>query len=337
MPGVFVTGGTGFIGGAVLDRLATEPDTGPVKALARDRTGGETVNGLGAEPMMGDILEPDTLVAGMQGCDIVYHVAGLNAMCLRDPSPLIQVNVQGSLNVIKAAAKAGVTRVVHTSSAATLGEEKGTVGTEDTVHRGNFLSEYEFSKYRAEQEVTAAADAFDVELVIVNPSSVQGPGRTTGTARLLLDFLNRGTVAAWDTTVSIVDIADCADGHVRAGRSGVAGRRYVLNGASIPLREAADLLAKITGHRPRLVYLPAGVAVVGGAIAERIAQVMRRDPPICREMVRVLRHGHSYDGSRAERELGVNYAPIQHTFFRTVAWYVEYGFVQRALPNFSKG
>ena len=114
--------------------------------------------------------------AAWTGCYVVYHASGVNAFCLRDPSEMMRVNVEGSLNVVRAAAAAGIDRVVYTSSAAAIGEAAGTVGSESSPHRGTYHTWYERSKHEAEVAVLAEADRFGVELVSVNPSSVQGPG-----------------------------------------------------------------------------------------------------------------------------------------------------------------
>ena len=116
---VLVTGGTGFLGGAIVERLLA--DGRSVKALARSAASAETLRAVGAEPVPGDVLDVDSLAAALRGCTAVYHAAGVNAFCLRDPSPLFEVNVRGSRNVVHAAARAGVRRLVYTSSAAALG------------------------------------------------------------------------------------------------------------------------------------------------------------------------------------------------------------------------
>ena len=203
-----VTGGTGFLGGAIVERLLA--DGRAVKALARSDDSARALRALGADSVRGDVLDPDLLAAAMRGCEVVYHAAGVNALCFRDPSPLFEVNVRGSRNVVDAAAAAGVRRVVYTSSAATLGEARGTVGTETSPHRGWFLSNYERSKFEAEQTVLTSARETGTELVCVNPASVQGPGRATGSARLLLDYLNGRLKAVVDSTISLVDIAPTA-------------------------------------------------------------------------------------------------------------------------------
>ena len=131
-------------------------------------------------PSAGDLFDEGALVAGMHGCDTVFHVAGVNAMCLRDPNAMLRTNVDGSASVVQAAARAGVARVVFTSSAATIGEPRGVVGTEDTPHRGTFLSAYERSKFLAERRVLELGAELGVDVVCVNPSSVQGPGPDRG-------------------------------------------------------------------------------------------------------------------------------------------------------------
>ncbi len=335
MPGTFVTGGTGFIGGALLDRIALDPAYQPVKALARDRTGAQVIEAAGAEAVLGDVREPETLEAGMAGCDLVFDLAGVNKLCVRDALPMFQVNVTGSINVVQAAGRAAVLRVVHTSSGAALGEEFGTVGSESTEHRGFYLSSYAQSKHEGEMAALAAGRREAVEVVVVNPTSVQGPGRSTGTAEFLIDYLNGKRRVAVDTAVTFIDIADCVDGHLAAARYGQPGARYVLSPPPTTLREVVSLVDEIAGLEQRVRWLPRWAAKPALMAAAGVAQVLRRDPPICREMVRVLMHGNPYDGSRAERELGVEYRPLAATLRRAIEWYVEYGFVRRTLPNIS--
>ena len=323
----FVTGGTGFLGGAIVQRLVALGR--PVKALARSEEGARTLRALGAEPVRGDVLDRPTLAQAMRGCGVVYHAAGVNAFCLRDTSPLFEVNVQGSLNVVHAAADAGTRRVVYTSSAATLGEAHGSRGTESSPHRGWFLSSYERSKFEAEHAVLAAADRRGIEVVSVNPASVQGPGRATGTTRLLLDYLNGKLKNVVDATISLVDIADCTEGHLLAESRGAAGERYVLSGATLTVREGIQLLERLTGVQGSVRSLPPALATTAAAIVEAQARLRRRNPRVCRELVRTALHGHAYDGSRAARELGLRYTPVDETVRRTVDWFMEQGLVRR--------
>jgi dihydroflavonol-4-reductase len=323
---VLVTGGSGFVGGAILQRLVS--DGRSVRALARSDRAADAVREAGAEPMRGDVLDADSLIEAMRGCAGVFHAAGVNAMCRHDPTPMLRTNVDGTANVVRAAAATGVERVVYTSSAAAIGEAPGTTGREDAPHRGWYLSRYERSKHLAERTALQLASELGLALVCVNPSSVQGPGRTTGSARLLLDLVNGRLPVLVRTTISLVDVADCTEGHLLAETRGVAGQRYLLSGATVSTAEAVELVRGLWGRPERVRWLPASVVRAGGTVVEAAGRLARRDVPVCREAVRTLLHGHRYDGSKAERELDLAYTPLERTLERTLAWYAERGLVR---------
>ena len=331
MTRVFLTGGSGLIGGALAARLRERGDE--VVAMARSDSAERKLAG-GARVVRGDVLDEDAMADGMAGCAVAYHVAGINTMCPTDPSRLFHVNVRGAEAAVRAAARAGVPRVVLTSSAASLGEASGTVGSEASAHRGSFLSYYERSKHEGERAAFEAAIRAGVELVAVNPSSVQGPGRAGGTGRILIAYLNGRLPAFVDTQISLVDIADCVEGHLLAAERGVPGERYVLSGATLSSREALELVAEVSGVRRNVRFLPRRVAAAAAALVEAAFRMRGRQPPVCREMVRTLAHGHRYDGSRAERELGLRYTPVAATFRRTIEWATREGLVraQRNTP-----
>jgi dihydroflavonol-4-reductase len=308
---VLVTGGSGFIGGELVRRLVAVGQ--PVHALARSDEAAAVVAGLGAVPVRGDLLEPESLFTATRGRDVVFHAAGTTAFCVRDTGPMFRVNVDGTRNLIEAAARAGARRVVYTSSGATLGEAAGTVGHEQTVHRGWFLSAYERSKFEAEQAAFEAAQATGIELVCVNPASVQGPGRTHGTANLLLDLVTGRLPFVVESRLSVVDIADCTTGHLLAADRGVAGERYVLCGVALTASEAIALLAEAAGAEFTVRFIRPQLARAGASAAERVAHLVGRPPRVCSELVRTLIHGHVYDGSRAARELGLSYTPIRES------------------------
>jgi dihydroflavonol-4-reductase len=318
---VLVTGGSGFVGRALLDRLVA--DGRRVRALVRNDAAGDALAAAGAEPVRGDVLDPPSLAAAFRGCERAFHVAGVNAMCLRDPRPMIRANVDGTANVVRAASSAGVRRLVVTSSAAAIGEAPGTIGREDSPHRGSYLSRYERSKHLAERTAFALGADLGVDVVCVNPSSVQGPGRTHGSARLLLELVRGRLPAVVETTISLIDIRDCTDGHVLAEARGAPGERYLLSGVTVSTREAVDLLRRVWGRPGRVRWIPTSLARAGGAVAEAAGVVLRRDVPVCREAVRTILHGHRYDGTRAERELGLRYTPLDETLERALTWYAE--------------
>jgi dihydroflavonol-4-reductase len=324
---VFLTGGSGLIGGALASRLLERGDE--VLALARSDRAERALAARGTRVVRGDVLDEDAMAAGMAGCALVYHVAGINTMCPADPATLFHVNVRGAEAAVRAAARAGVPRIVLTSSAASLGEEPGTVGREDSAHRGSYLSVYERSKHEGEVAAFAAARRAGVELVSINPSSVQGPGRAGGTGRILIAYVNGRLRAFVDTYISIVDIADCVEGHVLGAEHGRAGERYVLSGSTITSGDALEMVSELSGVRRRVRLLPPPVARAAGTLVEGVFRVRGKAPPVCREMVRTLLHGHRYDGSRATRELGLEYTPVTETFRRTIEWAAREGLVKR--------
>lgn len=330
MARVFLTGGSGFIGGAVAEHLHERGDE--VVALARSDDAAEAVSGRCSAVARGDLLDEDALAAAMKGCALAYHVAAVNTHCPSDPDMLVRVNAGGAETAVRAAARAGVPRLVLTSSAATVGEPPGTVGREDTAHRGTYLSLYERSKCEGEQAAFEAGRRLGVEVVAVNPSSVQGPGRSAGTGKILIAYLNGRLPAFVHTHISILDIEDCAEAHLLAAERGRPGARYVLNGGTITSAEALDLVSELSGLRRRPRMLPPALVSAAATVFDTLARARGASPSFCKARVRTILHGHQYDGSLAERELGLTYTPVSETFRRTIEWAVAEGLVTRPLP-----
>jgi dihydroflavonol-4-reductase len=328
MAKVFLSGGTGLIGGALMTSLLERGDQ--IVALARSDAAAAALTARGAEVHRGELQDEQALATAMDGCEIAFNVAGLNKFCVTDVAPMMEANIDGAVAAVRAAKQAGVPRLVHTSSAATLGEAPGVVANEWTPSRGWYLSKYEESKTLGERAAMDAAAAIGQDVVYVNPSSVQGPGRAGGTGRFLIAFLDGRLKVFVDTYVSLVDIQDCVAGHLLAGERGEPGERYLLNGVRLPVVDLLELAADVAGvtRAPRLAPRP--LATVGGAAAELVFRVRGKHPPVCREMVRTLLHGHRYDGSRAERELGLVYTPARETLRRTVEWARAEGLLKNA-------
>ena len=325
MPDIFLTGGSGFVGGAVLSRFVA--DGREVRALARSDAAEVAVAEAGATAWRGDLGDEATLEAGMRGCELVVHVGGLNENCLPDPAPLYRVNVGGTGAVVRAASRAGVRRVLVTSSAAAIGEPKGTVATEDTVHRGSYLTHYERSKHQAEQVAFAEGSRLGIEVVAVNPASVQGPGRTGGTAKILLGFLTGKLRFAVDTTLSLVSVGDTVEAHVLAATRGVPGERYLVSGATLTVRDALAALADLTGEDRTVRFVPAWPARAGAAVVGGAFKILGKQAPVCREIMGILLHGPAYDGSRITRELGLVYTPVADWMAETIDWYRAEGLI----------
>lgn len=319
---VAVTGGSGVVGAAVV-RMLTAGGYDEVRALARSVQSSKQFESLGAVPVPGDLLDFGSLRPLVAGCEIVFNIAGINQMCVRDASLMHRVNVDGVSAVVEACLGAGVRRLVHTSSAVTIGERQGEVGSEESGHRGFFLSEYERTKFIGEQRLFARAG--DLEVVAVNPSSVQGPGRATGTGKLILDVVNGRLRYLVDSPISLVDIDDCARGHLLAANRGEPGGRYVLSGGTLGVREAVRIAAEASGRRLDPRFVPGSLVAALVAVGEPMARLAGRDLPFCREMVRVMRFGHRYDGSRASSDLGLEYRPVAATIARTISWFAAEG------------
>jgi dihydroflavonol-4-reductase len=331
---VLVTGATGFVGGGIARRLLA--DGREVRALTRRPQDAGGLAALGVEVVGGDVLDAGSVERAARGCDVVYHAAGMNGFCFPDPAPMRAANVTGTENVVEACARAGVRRIVYTSSAAAVGEAAGVVATEDTPHRGWFLSEYERSKHDAERAALAAAGRHGLELVCVNPASVQGPGRTGGTARLILDYANGRLRTLVRSRFSLVDIDDCSAGHVLAEERGQPARRYLLAGVCVTTDEAIATLRRLTGIERRTITLPRPAALAAASAVGAVARARGRRPRLCREMVATLLHGHAYDGSRATAELGLEYRSFDDMVRRTLAWYVDQGMVRAAVSGPSR-
>lgn len=323
-----ITGATGFVGGLLASRLVAEGRQ--VRALVRHLTDRERLPDPRVELAIGHLDDEESLARAADGCQVVYHVAGLNQLCLADPEPLYRVNVEGTRRMLEAARRAGVRRVVHTSSAATLGGDGSTFLDETAGPPSEFTSHYARSKWEGEQ----VALGFDgVEVVAVNPSSVQGPGRTTGTAGVFIGYLNGRLPFDLPARFGLCYTLDCVNGHLLAEAKGRPGQRYVLSTATLTNTEAIDLIAVISGltDRPRTLPLPLAMGVA--SVTEAVARARGRQPKLCRESVRTLGHPHLYDGSRATRELGLHYTPLRQALEATVRWYVQQGLVTRKLPK----
>jgi len=327
---VFLTGGTGFIGGHLLRRLLR--DGRDVRALVRSEGAAAELLRFGAEPLVGDLRDEGVMRSGMAGSEIVFHVAGLNEPCPRDLVQMYRVNVDGVRSVVRSAAAAGVRRVVMTSSVAAVGEPAGAVAREDTPHSGEFLSHYARSKFLGEVAGFEEGERHGIEVVAVLPSSVQGPGRDTGSAKILRYALSSSRPLLIDATLSIVDIDDCTAGHLLAAERGEAGERYLLSGSSLTTLDVVEVIAEVTDREIHPIRVPRALLRAAMPVAALAGPWVGRGL-VCGDMVRTLLHGHRVDGSRAERELGLVYTPFPETVVRTYHWFVEEGLVNQSLRS----
>jgi dihydroflavonol-4-reductase len=293
-----------------------------VYALNRSKNSNDEFEKIGVTSIQGDLFD-DSLKDRLFNLDIdaIFHVAGVNQMCAKNPSHMFKTNIEGTKSMLALGNYLKIKKFVYTSSAVTLGEEHGTVGSESSEHRGTFLSKYEESKYLAEKE--AFKYTKDFEFVSINPSSVQGPGRVSGTAKLLISTLRKKYPPLIKNNISIIDIDDCTEGHYKGLLKGKDNERYVLNSFYLQSYELVDILKSITDWQGSPIYIPKSILKIVGPIGDCIKLFSSSPPFICSESIRVLTNGHLYDGSKAKKELGVKYIKVEDFIKKTVNWLID--------------
>jgi len=317
-----VTGATGFVGSAVVRRLLREDHH--VRALVRAGADRRNLQGLEVEVVEGDLTDAASLARICDGCDALFHLAADYRLWAPRPQELYRTNVEGTRALLDAAQRAGVPRVIYTSSVATLGIPKdGTPGTETTpVSLGDMVGHYKRSKFLAEQ-VAAGFAAQGVPVVIVNPSTPIGPRdiKPTPTGRLVRDAMAGRMPAYVDTGLNVVHVDDVADGHWLAFKHGMVGERYILGGADLSLRELLFEIADIVGRPPPRWRLPHGAVMPVAYVAEAWARLSGRPPIATVEEVRMSRKRMFFSSAKAERELGYAAGPVRLALEDAVAWF----------------
>jgi dihydroflavonol-4-reductase len=324
----FVTGATGFLGSHVAQALAEKG--ADLRLLVRDNSNLKNIQGLKADLITGDLRDPASLMKGIAGCDVVFHVAADYRLWVRDPTEMYQANVDGTLAILAAARKNRVRRVVYTSSVATIGFSDGKLADEDfPVSLHNMIGPYKRSKFQAEQVAIEAART-GLDVVIVNPSTPVGERdiKPTPSGRIIVDFLKKKFPAYVDTGLNLVDVAECARGHIAALERGYAGERYILGGENLTLKQILDKLAAITGLPSPRVRVPYVLALATGVVDEVVTGRIRgREPRATIDAVRMGRKKMFVSSAKAERELGWKVRPVDNALARAVAWFREGGYV----------
>jgi dihydroflavonol-4-reductase len=325
----FVTGATGFIGSSVV-RTLLDRNVG-VRALCRPGSVRTNLDGLDVDVVEGDLRNPESLRRGMAGCELVFHVGALYSFWARPRGLIYEVNVEGTRHVFDAAKAAGVERVVHTSSVATLGTRGDGRPADETTPTSldRIIGDYKKSKYLAEQ--VALDYAKQLPIVIVNPSFPVGPRdiKPTPTGQTILDFLQRKMPAYIETGMNIVDVEDVALGHWLAAEVGRVGERYILGGENVSMKGMLDLLSDITGlpsPRVRVPYRPIlALSYLNAAFCRFFPRVTPRMTP---ETIRMSSHLMYFDPSKAVRELGLPQTPARDALAKAVAWFRAKGLTE---------
>ena len=324
-----VTGGTGFVGAHVVRALLRHGR--PVRCLVRASSRRANLEGLAVEIAIGDVTDPESLRRAMSGVKTVYHCAADYRLFAPDPRTLYEANVTGTENVMRAAAEAGVEKVVHTSSVGALGRMvNGTPANERTpVAPESLVGHYKRSKYEAERVAENWA-ARGLPVVIVNPSTPIGEldVKPTPTGQMIVDFLNRRMPAYVDTGLNLVDVRDVAEGHILAGQRGRVGEKYILGNRNMTLKEILDDLSRLTRIPSPKLKLPHWIPLAAAMADTFAARLTRRIPRVPLDGVRMSRYRMFFDASKAVQELAIPQSPVERALARAVAWFQENGYVR---------
>ncbi len=319
----FITGATGFLGTHVA-RVLAEQGAG-LRLLVRPTSNLKNLEGLPAETAMGDLRDAASLEKAMSGCEVVFHVAADYRLWVQDPAEMYRSNVEGTRAILEAARKNGVRCVVYTSSVATIGfTGNGHPADEDSpVALADMIGHYKRSKFMAEQVALEAGRA-GMRVVTVNPTTPVGEQdiKPTPTGRIVVDFLKGKFPAYVETGLNLVDVRECALGHVEALERGKSGQRYILGGENLTLKQILDKLGAISGVPSPKVKLPYFVAYAAGLVDQTVSgRLLHREPRATVETVRMGKKKMWASSGKAERELGWKILPADNALRRAVEWF----------------
>src|SRR5271163_3410216 len=324
----FVTGATGFLGSHVARALADQG--ADLRLLVRPTSNLRNLEGLKAETATGDLRDAASLEKAMSGCDTVFHVAADYRLWVRDPEEMYRSNVDGTRALLEAARKNGVRRIVYTSSVATMGfTSNGNPADEDSpVSIASMIGPYKRSKFMAEQ-IALEAGRSGMHVVTVNPTTPVGEQdvKPTPTGRIVVDFLKKKFPAYVETGLNLVDVRECALGHIAALEKGRSGERYILGGEDLTLKQILDKLGAISGLPSPKIKLPYFVAYLAGAVDEAVSgRLLGREPRVTVDTVRMGKKKMWAYSDKAARELGWKTIPADAALRRAVEWFRANGY-----------
>ena len=320
-----LTGATGFLGSAVARELLK--DGRPLKLLIRKNTDTRNIDDLDCELVYGDLRDRESLKSALTGCKTLYHTAAYYSLWSRDKKMIYDINVQGTRNILESALEANVEKVVYTSTVGCIGlSEDGSPANEERPMNTTILcNDYKLSKYQAEQ---VALELFGrgLPVVIVNPSTPVGPRdiKPTPTGKVILDFMNRKMPAYIDTGLNLIDVADCARGHILAEKKGRLGERYILGNKNMSLKEILMALEVLTGLKAPRIKMPYWVAYSAGLACEWMSDSITQKPPaVPLAGVKMAKYFMYFDASKAVRELGLPQNLVENALGQAVHWFTE--------------
>jgi dihydroflavonol-4-reductase len=325
---LLVTGGTGFIGSALV-RLLVAADA-RVRVLVRAGSDRQNLAGLPVEIVPGDLEEPRTLAAALDGCHGLFHVAADYRLWVPDPETMYRANVDGTRALMTAALAAGVRRIVYTSSVAVLGLHDDGRPADETTHAtlAEMIGPYKRSKFLAEAEVRRLVDDAGLPAVIVNPSTPVGPRdvKPTPTGRMIVEAAAGHMPAFVDTGLNLVHVDDVARGHLAAFERGRVGERYILGGENLTLAEMLGTIAELTGRRKPWLQVPRAAIYPVAIAAEATARLTGGEPFVTVDGLRLAKKKMFFSSAKAMRDLAYQPGPVRPALAEAIAWFRAAGY-----------
>ena len=327
---VLVTGASGFVGSAVAKTLA---EAGfPVRALVRPTSPRAQLNGTSVEFAEGDLRDVDSVRRAMSGVRYVFHVAADYRLWARDPRQIAEVNVAGTRTIMTEALRAGVERIVYTSSVATLSPRRDGQPVDETLplDEANAIGAYKRSKVVAERLVDAMIANDKLPAIIVNPSTPIGPRdvKPTPTGRIIVEAATGRMPGFVDTGLNLVHVDDVAAGHLAALHKGKIGERYILGGENVSLSDMLADICAVAGRRPPRWRFPHSMVMPVAYAAEGMARVTGREPFVTRDGLRMARYRMYFNAAKAERELGFRARPYREAISDAIKWFEAAGYLR---------
>ncbi|MDR3439304.1 hopanoid-associated sugar epimerase [Telmatospirillum sp.] len=322
-----VTGATGFVGSAVVRTLLAAGHT--VRVLVRKGSNRRNLADLDVHVVEGDLENPHSLKTAVAGCQFLFHVAADYRLWVRDPAAMLRTNVEGTRSLMRAAVDAGATRVVYTSSVATLGHRLDGPADETTPSTlADMPGAYKRSKFLAEEEVRRMIAKEGLPAVIVNPSTPIGPGdiKPTPTGRLIVEAASGKIPAYVDTGLNVVHVDDVAAGHLLALEKGTIGERYVLGGDDLPLAEILAIIARTAGRRPPSIRLPRLPLYPLAIVAEAWGRISGREPMLTLDGLKMAKWHMWFSSAKAEQVLGYRHRPAEQAINDAYQWFRQAGY-----------